>query len=253
MPLTNLKHYLNIYLEPTDKSETSSQILYGEEYEITQEISADYVQIRSLVDDYTGYVRVKEQTYSTDISAKNNYVSNIKTQTYASPDYKTAPIATLPFFAQLSLTDTRENGFIQQHDGTWVWEDHTYPTQQPKTDYTQTALSFLGTPYLWGGRTHEGIDCSGLTQIALLAAGIPCKRDTHMQTNLGQAFEDYGNPQAPQNLKRGDIIHFKGHIGIMLGGHEILHATARHMRVCTEKLHDILQEYYKEITGVSRF
>ena len=98
-------------------------------------------------------------------------------------------------------------------------------------DYVTVAERFLETPYLWGGRTSEGIDCSGLVQTALAAAGLPSPRDSDMQEpELGEPVAN----EAP--LRRGDLVFWKGHVGIMRDSAALLHANGWHMRVVSEPL-----------------
>ncbi|HRQ61788.1 MAG TPA: C40 family peptidase, partial [Alphaproteobacteria bacterium] len=101
----------------------------------------------------------------------------------------------------------------------------------------ETALKFAGTPYLWGGRTGYGIDCSGLVQAALLAAGIACPRDTKDQIHIGK---DVASTTPP---KRGELVFFERHVGIMVDNTRIFNATARTMDARIEKLDDMAAQY----------
>ena len=101
-------------------------------------------------------------------------------------------------------------------------------------DFVELAERFIGTPYLWGGRTRLGIDCSGLVQLTLEAAGIAAPRDTDMQqAELG---EDVAIPDVLDGLQRGDLIFWKGHVGIMADSVTLVHANAHHMQVAAETL-----------------
>ena len=97
------------------------------------------------------------------------------------------------------------------------------------------ALRFLGVPYLWGGRTSLGLDCSALVQVSLMAAGVPVLRDTDMQATT------IGVPVAGGvSLMRGDLIYWKGHVALVVDGESIVHASGYHMAVVTERLADAL-------------
>ena len=121
--------------------------------------------------------------------------------------------------------------------GGWIFAGHLAPLDMLEPDFVATALRLLGTPYLWGGRTSLGLDCSALVQLALALAGIPAPRDSDMQRgevgiSLGPVPADGGGVA----FRRGDIVFFPGHVGIMLDGERLVHATAFVMQVTIEPL-----------------
>ncbi len=120
---------------------------------------------------------------------------------------------------------------------------HLAPLGERETDWTAVAERFLGTPYLWGGKTSLGIDCSGIVQIAFEACGIAAPRDTDMQqAALGTALPlDAGLPP----LRRGDLVFWKGHVGFMRDAETLLHANAHHMAVASEPLSTTLERLAK--------
>ena len=108
---------------------------------------------------------------------------------------------------------------------------HLVPIDEFEKDFVAVAERFLGVPYLWGGKTALGLDCSGLVQISLTACGIACPRDSDMQeAALGAPVADRAN------LKRGDLIFWKGHVAIVRGAESLLHANAFHMAVAIEPI-----------------
>ena len=115
---------------------------------------------------------------------------------------------------------------------------HLVPLGHREPDYVATARRFLGVPYLWGGRSSLGLDCSALVQLALQAAGIACPRDSDMQAGLGSAV-DFGGDIS--KLKRGDLVYWQVHIGFVAGEGRFLHANAHHMAVAEEPLADAIQ------------
>ena len=164
-------------------------------------------------------------------------VSALRTLAFGRADIKAPPIATLPFGARVAVTGAAEDrnaryALIEPAGAVVV--QHLKSLDAVEKDWTSVAERFLGAPYLWGGKTAAGIDCSGLLQIALGACGIPGPRDTDMQeAQLGKPLPfDAGLPQ----LKRGDLVFWKGHVGIMLDADVLLHANAHHMEVAAEPL-----------------
>jgi cell wall-associated NlpC family hydrolase len=110
---------------------------------------------------------------------------------------------------------------------------HLAPLAALEADFVAVAERFLGAPYLWGGRSGLGLDCSGLVQVALLSCGAAAPRDTDMQEMLGAPVPD---AEAMRGLRRGDLVFWKGHVGIMRDADTLLHANAYHMAVASEPL-----------------
>ncbi|UPH71970.1 C40 family peptidase [Abyssibius alkaniclasticus] len=145
---------------------------------------------------------------------------------YERADLKSPTRARLPFGARLAVTGT-EGEFSETADG-FVFSRHL--ASGPAKDHVAVAVKFIGAPYLWGGRSDSGLDCSGLVQLALQAAGHSAPRDSDMQQALG----------APVTgpLKRGDLVFWRGHVGIMIDGESLLHANAYSMQVAVEPLEE---------------
>jgi cell wall-associated NlpC family hydrolase len=135
--------------------------------------------------------------------------------------------------AQIRIVGS-EGDFAVSEEGLYVWSRCLAEFSAREPDAVAVAELFLETPYLWGGRTLEGIDCSGLVQTALTAAGVASPRDSDMQeTALGEPLS-VDDPEAA--LKRGDLVFWKGHVGIMRDPSTLLHANGWHMKTASEPL-----------------
>ncbi len=145
-----------------------------------------------------------------------------------------------------------EGDFAIAEGGAHLWARHLAEIRKPEEDFVTVAERYLNAPYLWGGRTSEGIDCSGLVQSALTASGVSAPRDSDMmERTLGEPVSDHGA------LVRGDLIFWKGHIGVMRDAETLLHASGWHMTVVSEPLAfacaRILSVGGGAITSVRRF
>jgi cell wall-associated NlpC family hydrolase len=136
--------------------------------------------------------------------------------------------------------------------GAYVPDAHLAPLDRNEADFVAVAERFLGTPYLWGGKTALGLDCSGLVQVALTACGVACPRDSDMQEEvLGTAV-----PADPSALSRGDLVFWKGHVAIARDRSNLLHANAYHMAVAIEPIAEAvvrIRNAGSEITSIRRF
>ena len=179
-----------------------------------------------------------------------------RTLSFPNPDIKASPAHGLPFGAQLTVigeAEDRNARYALVEPSGAVVVQHLARLGEIETDWTRVAESFLGAPYLWGGKTSLGLDCSGLVQVALRACGIPAPRDSDMQE---AALGDTLSPESrlPQ-LQRGDLVFWNGHVGLMQDPETLLHANAYHMAVAAEPLReavDRLSSRGAEITSVRR-
>ncbi len=199
-----------------------SQLLFGEAFTVEKTDGAN--SFGRMACGYQGWLRSAALAES---RAASHHVSAMATFIYAQPDMKSELRLRLPFGSQVKVLGT-EGDFSRLPEG-YAFTAHL--SDQPATDFVSIAERFLGVPYLWGGRSSLGVDCSGLAQMALQAAGLEAPRDSGPQAkSIGKAVPD-GTP-----LKRGDFIFWRGHVGLMQTADTLLHATAFSMSVMLEPL-----------------
>lgn len=216
-----------IDLQTTPNGERSSELLFGESFAVERTEGA--FSYGHAACGYQGWLR---SAGLAEPRAASHFVQAMGTYVYAKPDMKSETRLRLPFMAQVKLQKF-EGKFAKLPEG-YVFAQHLapIPTLPAKTpDYTAIAERFLGIPYLWGGRSNLGIDCSGLAQLVLKAASIVVPRDANPQSKvIGTALP----LDAP--LKRGDFVFWRSHVGVMQNADTLLHSTAHFMSVVSEPL-----------------
>ncbi len=179
-------------------------------------------------------------------------VAALRSFAFPGPSIKLPPIEALPLGAKLAVVRIEDRLAVTQAGG-YVPAAHLKPIGENESDFVVVAERFVGVPYLWGGKTALGLDCSGLVQIALTACGVSCPRDTDMQDaalgNQVRANADWSN------LERGDFVFWKGHVAIVHDAASLLHANAFHMAVAIEPIAAAIARIRaagSEITSVRR-
>ncbi|MBW8638079.1 C40 family peptidase [Hoeflea sp. WL0058] len=243
----------NIHARPDKASECVSQSLYGETVRVFEEKDR-WRWIQCDADGYVGYVAAEDvgetQTEPTHM------VVVPRTFLYDGADLRHRVEASLSMGSRLKIngtSETRGTQYAMTQDGFAVIASHVAPLDRREADYVAVAERFLETPYLWGGRSGFGLDCSGLVQLAMAMAGLKAPRDTDMQAaGVGDAVDpgpDYGA------LRRGDLVFWKGHVAIMRDRESILHASGHTMIVKEEPLADAVSRIahlYGPPTGFRR-
>ena len=184
-------------------------------------------------DGYVGYFSAA--ALSAELDPPTHRVKVPGTFVYPEPSIKLPPRAHLSLNAVVTVTaTTADERFGALAAGGFIYARHVSPVDAFARDFVEVAEQLIHTPYLWGGRSRLGLDCSGLVQLALEAAGVPCPRDTDMA--VAELGESVAVPNDLDGLLRGDIVFWPGHCGIMIDSVMLLHANGHHMATVIEPL-----------------
>jgi len=179
-------------------------------------------------DGYVGWL--PDRALAMPAAEPTHQVIAIRTFAFPGPSIKLSPVAT-PVMGSVLTVSREEGSFAVTREGWYLPKQHLGGLGPHERDFVAVAERFVGTPYLWGGKSSLGIDCSGLIQVSLNAAGIGCPRDSDMQRN------GLGNPvglDESARLQRGDLLFWKGHAAIARDSRTIVHANAHHMAAAIE-------------------
>lgn len=210
-----------------------TEVLFGERVTV-YDVAEGWAWVQLETDGYVGYLPA--DTLARDVLAATHRVKATGTFIYATPDIKSPPLMHLSLGAHLSIVETGER-FYQLAGGGYVIARHVAEFDWRDRDFVEVAERFLGTPYLWGGRTRIGLDCSALVQLSLSACGVWAPRDSDMQmAELGTSVDV---PADLEGLQRGDLVFWHGHVGIMGDAIMLLHANAHQMAVSIEPLPEV--------------
>ena len=211
---------IDIYKYPKTNSELSSQMLYGEKFKIIYK-KGNWLKIKTNYDNYTGYIQNKNFLTNFDPKFK---ISKIKSKIFISKNRKLKKTNKFLYFAS-KIRKMRENKkFIEFERNKWVKKKDLKKVNHFEKNYSKIFKLFLNSKYLWGGKTADGIDCSSLIQIYFHYNKIFFPRDTKDQIN-------YCKKNNKKTLLKGDIIFWKGHVGICLSRFKFIHAYGPRKKV----------------------
>lgn len=224
--------------DPRPDAPLETEVIRGEVFTVFERTGEGWAWGQLRTDGYVGYV--PEEALGAVAPEPTHRVTALRTFIYPGPDMKMPVSGWLSMGSEIALgrSETTRGTVYHQLAGADGWVGQMGVTSKdtpPCPDFVDVAQRFLGTPYLWGGRTSFGLDCSALVQRALAEADVKAPRDTDMQQGeLGNAVEE--GMEAP--LHRGDLVFWKGHVAIMLDGEYMVHASGHHMEVVIEPLHE---------------
>lgn len=242
---------------PAPEASLDAQLICGDTVSVL-EIRGDQARVCNSRDGYIGWV--SRAALSSRPFEPTHRVTAPRTFLYPGPDMKLPRAGYRSMGSLIEVTgkaETRGTRYAILADGTAIIERHITPIDDFADDFVSVAEHLLATPYLWGGNTGFGIDCSGLVQLAMLMSGENVLRDTDMQAaTIGEPV-DIGDDW--QKLKRGDLLFWRGHVAIaqgrINGSAHIIHANGHTMDVTSEPVEKAVSRIahlYEMPIGVKR-
>jgi cell wall-associated NlpC family hydrolase len=234
---------------PSSEAMLLTQALMGERVTIYDRNGEGFAWGQLNSDGYVGWL--PDRALAKPAAAPTHKITALRTFAFPGPSIKLPPVDTLVMGA--AVTVIRDDGVFAVTRGGWYLpRQHVGPIDRHVDDFVAVAEQFAGTPYLWGGKSSLGIDCSGLVQVALNAAGIGCPRDSDMQQDgLGRTLD----AAESRKLRRGDLMFWNGHVAIARDADTIVHANAHHMATTIESTREAVARIKaagSEITAIKR-
>ena len=211
---------------PAPDAPLDTEALMGERVTIYQFNEEGWAWGQLAADGYVGWLPANALLKPR--AAPTHKVTALRTLAFPGSSIKAPPVAAPPLGSRLCVLREQDR-FAVANIG-FLPAGHLAPLDHAEADFVALAERFLGTPYLWGGKTNYGLDCSGLVQIALNACGVSCPRDSDMQERA------LGTPVDPSQLRRGDLVFWKGHVAIVRDETSLVHANGFHMQVAIEPI-----------------
>ena len=232
--------------EPAHEAALDTQALKGERVTVYEVSDEGWAWGQLETDGYVGYLSANALGPVGPLPTHRVCVP--RTFGFPGPDIKLPPMIALPMGARVDIARETERFALDAFN--WHYPlSHVAPLAKRQPDFVAVGEMFMNAPYLWGGKSSLGIDCSGLVQIALQLAGVSCPRDTYLQESA------LGRPKSLTELRRGDLIFWKGHVAIACDATTIIHANAHHMMVAKEPVNDAVTRIKRggsDVTSVKR-
>jgi cell wall-associated NlpC family hydrolase len=234
---------------PSSDAEMATQALKGERATIYDRNGEGWAWGQLNGDGYVGWL--PDRTLAKPSGQPTHKVTALRTFAFPGPSIKLPPVTAL--LMGTTIIVTRQDGaFAVTREGWYLPLPHVGGIDHHADDFVAVAERFVGTPYLWGGKSSLGIDCSGLVQVSLKAAGTGCPRDSDMQQGgLGRELDSAES----KKLQRGDLIFWKGHVAIVRDATSIVHANAHHMATAVEATQGAIARIKaagSEVTSIKR-
>ena len=199
---------VNIYEKESLKSKLSSQLIYGERFQILNK-KRGWLKIKTSYDKYTGFIKTRKFISNIKITHK---ISSLFASIYSKPKNKYILKTKLPFCSLISVTEKKKEFY--KFENYWIKKKDVVPVSYKKQTF-KNIIIFKDIPYKWGGKTYKGIDCSALVQIFFKFNNQYCPRDTKNQIKYFKK---------PNNIKKNAIIFWKGHVAVCLSKTLLIHA-----------------------------
>src|SRR5579872_23363 len=218
--------------EPRPDAPLDTEALRGERVTVYETDAEGWAWGQLAADSYVGWLSAN--ALAVPGPPPTHKVTALRTLVFPGPSIKLPPLHALPLGARVAVTRLDDRMAVTSYGG-YVAAGHLAPLGAEEPDFVAVAERFAGVPYLWGGKTALGLDCSGLVQVALGACGISCPRDSDMQEQaLGVPISHSGRGADLSDLRRGDLVFWKGHVAIARDRATFVHANAYHMAVANE-------------------
>ena len=218
---------INIYERPSINSKISSQIIYGEKFKVLRKLK-NFLKIKTFYDKYYGYIKKKK--FIKKINATHK-VKVLKTRIYKSNKF-------LPFSSEINILK-RKNNYVMFKKNKWIKQKDIILIKKKEINFVKIFKSYLNCKYKWGGKTHDGIDCSALLQIFYKFNNKSFPRDTIDQIKFKKGTKNN------KKYKQGDIIYWKGHVAICISSKKLIHAYGPKKKVIIMPINDTIKRIEK--------
>jgi cell wall-associated NlpC family hydrolase len=236
-----------MYNKPDDQSGRETDALFGEEVEVLSE-RGDWAEVILKTDGYQAWI---QKNNLGDLPEATHHIIAPRALITVAPDIKSPAAGYFPMGSRVMVSGAVKNRMIpiQYINGQagYIMADHVLPIGDYVKDYVTSAESLMGTPYRWGGRDSFGFDCSALVQLSMATAGMPVPRNSgDQEKTIGTIIDNV------DELRRGDLVFWKGHVGIMRDAENLLHTNMWHGMTASENLRAALPRLEKAAGSITR-